>query len=277
MAVPTTRQPDAPLLRAERLSHQFQPNWWCLREIDLELKPGELAGLVGPNGAGKTTLLRALAGLYRPTEGRVMLDGRSLAAYDRHALARRIGFLPQGVRSSFSFTVEEIVAQGRHPHQRGLGILSREDLHVVRQAMEWTHTLAFAHRSLSSLSSGERQLALLASVLAQGEEFILLDEPTSNLDLHHQVDVFDRIDALARQGLGLLVITHDLNLAAQYCGRLLLLHEGRLLADGPPEAVLHEATLREVYQTDVVVDRNPVTGAPMVVVPGRRAADGVNR
>jgi iron complex transport system ATP-binding protein len=269
MAEASTTSEQAAQLRAEGVGHQFQPHWWCLRAIDVEVRPGELAGLVGPNGAGKTTLLRALAGLYRPTEGRVALDGRPLTGWRRQEIARRIGFLPQGVRSSFNFTVEEVVAQGRYPHQRGLGILGREDLRVVRRAMEWTNTLAFARRPLADLSSGERQLALLASVLAQGGEFILLDEPTSNLDLHHQVAVFDRIRELARQGLGLMVITHDLNLAAQYCDRLLLLHQGKLAAAGPPAEVLREDLLREVYQTEVIVDRNPVTGAPMVVVPGR--------
>jgi iron complex transport system ATP-binding protein len=277
VTAPATQAPSESRLRAERLGHQFQPNWWCLRHIDLRIAPGELVGLVGPNGAGKTTLLRAMAGLIRPSEGRIVLDGRPLDAWGRLELARRIGFLPQGVRSSFSFTVEEVVAQGRYPHQRGLGILGPEDLRAVRQAMEWTHTLAFARRPLGDLSSGERQLALLASVLAQGGEYILLDEPTSNLDLHHQVEVFDRIRALARQGLGFLVITHDLNLAAQYCDRLLLLNEGRSIADGPPGDVLREDRLREVYRTDLVVDRNPVTGAPMVVVTSRVSPTGDRR
>jgi iron complex transport system ATP-binding protein len=136
--------------------------------------------------------------------------------------------------------------------------------------MEWTATLAFARRPLNDLSGGERQSVLLASVLAQETRFLLLDEPTAALDLHHQVDVFERISQLAHEGLGVIVITHDLNLAAQYCDRLVLLHEGRVAAAGAPAQIMVEDVLKRIYQTELMVHRNPVTGTPMVVLLGRR-------
>jgi iron complex transport system ATP-binding protein len=275
MNTPLPQNPDAPsqILEARGLGHQFHPNWWCLKDIDLEVRVGELVGLAGSNGAGKTTLMRAMSGQLRPSSGAVFLNGRPLRRMDRLEIARRIGYLPQSVRSSFGYTVEEVVAQGRYPHQRALGLLSRIDREAIRRAMQWTHVEAFARRPLEQLSGGERQRVLLASVLAQGGHFLLLDEPTVALDLHHQIDVFERIFELARQGLGVLLITHDLNLAAQYCDRLALLHEGRMVVCGKPERVMRAETLQRVYETDLIVEKNPVTGAPMVVLLGRHGAN----
>lgn len=258
-------------LQTHNLGHQFQPTWWCLRGVDLEFRLGELVGLVGPNGAGKTTLIRALAGQLQPSEGEVSLGGRPLARFSRLELARRIGYLPQNVRSSFAYTCEEVVAQGRYPHLGTFGVLGRRDREIVRLAMEWTSTQAFARRLLDDLSGGERQRVLLASVLAQGGEFLLLDEPTSALDMHHQVDVFERVSQLARDGLGVIMITHDLNLAAQYCDRLVMIHEGRAIAAGTPAEIMTEEILKKVYETELIVNRNPVTGTPMVVLLGSRA------
>ena len=271
---PTAPAGEEATLAARGVGHQFQSTWWCLSQIDQTFRRGELVGLVGPNGAGKSTLMRVLAGQVAPTSGEVTLGGLPIEQYGRRRLARRIGYLPQNVRSSFSFTCEEVVAQGRYPHRSALGLLGREDLRIVRRVMEWTHTQTFARRPLEELSGGERQRVLLASVLAQGGEFLLLDEPTAALDLHHQIDVFERIGELARQGLGVIVITHDLNLAAQYCDRMVLLHEGRIRASGPPETVMDETILKSVYETELIVDRNPVTGAPMVVLLGRGGRKG---
>ena len=252
-------------LRADGVGHQFDPTWWCLRDLDLEFRQGELTGIVGPNGAGKTTLLKALAGHLAPTRGRVALGGRALRDWTRAALARQIGYLPQHVPALFDYTCEEVVAQGRYPHLGALGLLGRRDVEIVRRAMAWTHVDAFARRPLAHLSGGERQRVLLASVLAQEGRFLLLDEPTAALDIHQQIDVARRLAHLARGGLCVIMVTHDLNLAAQFCDRLAVLHEGRLAADGPPAAVLTESLLKQVYATDLVVTRNPVSGAPLVV------------
>jgi iron complex transport system ATP-binding protein len=259
------------LLQARGVGHQFQSNWWCLQEVDMSIRTGELVGLVGPNGSGKSTLLKTLAGQITPTTGTITLDSQPLARYARRELARRIGYLPQVVNAAFAFTVEEVVAQGRYPHGGALGLLSAHDHEVIHRAMEWTHTLAFAKRPVQVLSGGEQQSVFLASVLAQEAEFLLLDEPTSALDLHHQVDVFDRLAELARAGLGVVVITHDLNLAAQYCSRLVLLLGGRVIADGSPAEVIREPILRQAYDAELIVDTNPVTGTPLVVLLGRSA------
>lgn len=259
-------------LNTTALGHQYQPNWHVLQGIELAFRPGELVGLVGPNGSGKSTLLRILAGQLVPTEGDVQLGEKPLRRIARAALARRIGFLPQTVRATFAFTVEEVVAQGRYPHTGALGILTERDRQVIRRSMEQTHTLAFARRPFEVLSGGERQRVLLASVLAQEAEFLLLDEPTSALDLHHQVDVFDLLAHLARSGLGIILVTHDLNLAAEYCDRLVVLHDGQMAAAGVPAEVMREEILRRVYTEHLIVDTNPVTGTPLVVLFGRRRA-----
>lgn len=243
----------------------------------MTLRTGELVGIVGSNGAGKSTLLRILIGQFRPSAGHVRVGGQPIEQYARLALARRVAYLPQQVRSSFSYTCEEVVAQGRFPYQQGFGMLGRRDMDIIRQCMRWTHTDAFARRSLDSLSGGERQRVLLASVLAQQSEFLLLDEPTAALDLHHQVDVFERLYQFAREGLGVVLVTHDLNLASQYCDRLILLHEGRMIAEGSAEAVLVQRHLKKVYQTELCVEPNPVLGTPMVVLLGHRTGELARR
>jgi iron complex transport system ATP-binding protein len=276
--MPATAAPDAALtLRAEALGHQFSPSWWVLRDIDLEFREGEFVGMVGPNGAGKTTLLRALVGQIAPAHGRVALGGRPLAGWSRLEIARRVGYLPQDVPALFDYTCEEVVAQGRYPHLGAFGLLGRRDLDIVRRAMAWTNCDAFAHRPLALLSGGERQRVLLASVLAQESRFLLLDEPTAALDIHQQLDVVTRLATLARDGLCVVIVTHDLNLAAQFCGRLVMLHEGRVAGSGPPAEVMTEPMLKKVYETDLVVARSPVSGAPMVVLKGRPTdRDGVS-
>lgn len=261
---------DAPrVLAARGVGHQYHPTWWCLSDIELDLEPGQFVGIVGPNGSGKSTLLRILAGQLRPSAGAVELDGRPLGDFGRRELARRIGFLPQEVLSSFAFTVEEVIAQGRYPHGSALSLVTAEDRRVIGRVMDWTTTRAFAHRPFGELSGGERQRVLLASVLAQEAAFILLDEPTAALDIQHQVDVFELVRRLAGEGLGVGMVTHDLNQAARYCDRMVLLFEGRIERDGPPAEVMDPDTLRRVYQTELMVEPNPVTGTPMVVILGR--------
>jgi iron complex transport system ATP-binding protein len=262
-------------LLAENVSYAYPGGTQAARSVTLEVKRGELLGIIGPNGSGKSTLLRLLGGLLKPGSGRIVLDGLSIARLRRNALARRVAFLPQRVETTFAFTAEEIVAQGRHPHLSALGFLSRDDLRAIAARMTETDTLALARRPFDDLSGGERQRVLIASVLAQEADHLLLDEPTSALDIQHQAEVFTLLRNSARAGIAVAVVVHDLNLAAQFCDRLVLMSVGQLVGDGPPAETLRFDTLAPVYGGNVTVSTNPVTGGPLVVVlaphPGDRA------
>lgn len=256
-------------LVAESVTYAYPDGTQALREVSVQVSYGQLLGIVGPNGSGKSTLLRVLAGFFRPEQGRVSLDGKALHTYGRYERARQIGFLPQSVLPAFSFSVREVVAMGRYPHLGAFGFLSRGDVEVVERCLDAVECTDLADRPFSALSGGERQRVLLASVLAQEPKLMLFDEPTAALDIHHQVAIFDLLHAFSREGLGIGVVTHDLNLAGQFCDRLLLLQRGRTIKEGTPEEVIVGDLLSEVYDADLIVDDNPVTGTPMVMLLGQ--------
>lgn len=219
-----------------------------VEDVTLTVSSGRTA-ILGPNGAGKSTLMRALAGQVHPSHGEVTLDGKPLARYGRLDLARRIGFLPQDVRASFTYTCEEVVAQGRYPHLGPLGFLSRHDREIVWRCMEWTSTQAFARRPIDELSGGERQRVLLASVLAQGSSFLLLDEPTSALDPPNALLVVETVSRLrTARGLSIVAVTHQPDLVRRLGGGLLYLVRGRVEAfesiDGPDAGAVADARLQ---------------------------------
>jgi iron complex transport system ATP-binding protein len=241
--------------------------------VSLEVAAGEVVGIVGPNGSGKSTLLRLMGGLRAPQEGEVAMDGRPLAALSRRELARMLAFLPQEPETSFRFSVREVVAMGRFPHVGAFGFLSAHDIRAVETALAETATGGLAGRSFFTLSGGEKQRVLVASILAQEPSVMLLDEPTAALDIHHQSDIFDLLWRLSRKGIGVVAVTHDLNAAGQFCDRLVLLSGGRVAGAGLPREVLDEALLSQVYEADVRVFAHPVTGGPLVVVPGKAAHD----
>ena len=239
--------------------------------VDMRVDQGALLALAGPNGAGKSTLLRALVGLKIPDVGRITLGGENLSRIDRHRRARMIGYLPQGVHSEFSFTVREVVAMGRHPHVGPFGFLSPRDVAWVEECMGLTETLDLASRYFLELSGGERQRVLLASVLAQDPRFLLLDEPTASLDLQHQASFMELLKRFARDGRGILMVTHDLNLAGQYCDRITLMHHGRIVRHGSAESVLKREYLREIYGDAVTVMRSASSDKPVVFVEARES------
>ncbi|MGQ7959411.1 heme ABC transporter ATP-binding protein [Pseudomonas sp. SP16.1] len=237
-----------------------------LAGIELSLQPGEVLGVLGPNGAGKSTLLGALSGELRADDGRVTLDQRALATWPGRERARRLAVLPQSSTLSFSFAVREVVAMGRLPHASG----RLRDGQVVELALRAADVAHLAGRSYLALSAGERQRVHLARVLAQlwpGEagQNLLLDEPTSALDPLHQHTTLQAVREFAGQGAAVLVVLHDLNLAARYCDRILLLRQGRAHALGTPEVVLQAAPLREVFGLEVLIQRHPERGHPLIV------------
>ena len=252
-------------LSARELSFAYngQP---VLYKVSLDLVPGRLIGVIGPNGAGKSTLVRLLSGLLTPQAGEVTLDGRPLARWKRRQLARRLAVVPQSPHLPETFTAGEVVLLGRTPY---LGLLSDESPHdraVARQAMERTQTAHLAHRLIGTLSGGERQRVVVARALAQEPSVLLLDEPTTHLDVNHQFGLIVLVKHLvADYQLAALIILHDLNLASLYCEELILLAEGRIAAQGRPEEVLTQARISRAYRADVLVMAHPQTGRPVIV------------
>ncbi len=260
-----------PLLSLQDCSFTYEDGGFTLQDVSLSTDGRELLGIVGPNGSGKSTLMRLMSGYYRPREGEVRLRGRRLSDLGSREIARQLAFLPQSSPPAFQYDAREVVAMGRYPYTGPFGFPDEGDRRAVQHAMEETHAAQFADRPFSTLSGGEKQQVLLASVLAQEPEIMLLDEPGASLDLHHKSELMDLLWSLSREGPGVVIVTHDVNAAALFCDRLVLLSEGRQVRAGPPANVMDEELLSRVYGTELQVVRNPVTDTPMVVVPGRRA------
>jgi iron complex transport system ATP-binding protein len=239
--------------------------------VTLEVRAGEIVALVGPNGSGKSTMLRALARVLAPRRGVVYLEGKSMREWPTREVARKLALLPQGPTLAADLTVEELVTLGRSPHQGLLGLPTREDSDAVQRAIEETDIGSMARRRVSELSGGERQRVWVAMALAQEPQILLLDEPTTFLDLNHQLEVLDLIRRLNQEhGLTVIMVLHDLNQAARYSGRIVVLREGQLYADGSPAEVLTPATLRDVFGVRGRVMEAP-DGAGLIIVPISRA------
>jgi iron complex transport system ATP-binding protein len=237
-----------------------------LKNVSLTLMPGEMVGLIGPNGAGKSTLLRVLSRTLPPQQGQVRLDGEPVRKIKSREIARRIAFVPQTEPTLFDFTVRDVVLMGRHAHLNGLSGETERDFAAATQAMALTDTLPLADRLITELSGGEHRRVLIARALAQEAPTLLLDEPTAHLDITHQADVLAIIRRLAdREGTAVLVALHDLNLAAEFCDRLILLAKGAILADGPPDVVMTSQNLELAYGASVSISRNPVSGKPFIL------------
>jgi iron complex transport system ATP-binding protein len=238
---------------------------FALSEVSLEIASGEIVGVIGPNSSGKTTLIRLLTRVLEPAAGEILLDGAPLRQLARADLARRVGVVPQGVLGAFPFSVGELVLMGRYPHGPGRYFESPLDRAAAHEAMAATGVLALADLPLDHLSGGERQRAVLARALAQEPRLLVLDEPTAHLDLHYQVEIAALLRRLNRErGMAILLVSHDLNLAAEVCDRLVLLAGGRAVATGVPETVLEESRLASVFGCEVIVDKSEATRRPVV-------------
>ncbi|WP_342474543.1 heme ABC transporter ATP-binding protein [Bacillus sp. FSL L8-0215] len=239
-----------------------------IRGINLEVKQGEFLGILGPNGSGKTTLLKMMAGILAPKSGEVRIGGHLIQSYPPKALAQKVAVLPQKTDQAFSFTVEETVQFGRYPYQKGwLQSVTREDVQVVSKVMEQTGVAQFKNQSIHELSGGEQQRVYLAQALAQQPEYLLLDEPTSFLDLAYQKDLLDLIkEETDSSRLTVIGVFHDVNIASLYCDRLLLLHEGKTDMLGLPHHVLTTERINRVYETNVTPLQHPFRANPQLMV-----------
>lgn len=232
-----------------------------------------MVGLLGPNGSGKTTLIKIASGILRPKEGEIIIDGTSLVRMNRRSIARRLAVVPQEFNVPFAFTVEEIVTLGRTPFLRPLADKNEKDRQIIDNSMELVGITALKNRRFDELSGGERQKVILAMALAQQPALLLLDEPTVHLDINHQVQILELVRHLSTTtGLTVVAAIHDLNLAALYFKRLVLLKEGQVLADGTPTQVLTKEIVESVFNTPVLVDTHPVTGDPHVIITPKNSS-----
>jgi iron complex transport system ATP-binding protein len=242
-----------------------------IMNLDLAIPAGKITTLVGPNGCGKSTLLRGLARLLKPRTGTVYLDGADIFKLSTKAVAKRLGILPQGPVAPEGLTVRDLVAQGRYPYQNWLQQWSKEDERLVEQALATTGMTPLADRALDTLSGGQRQRAWIAMALAQDTEILLLDEPTTFLDLAHQVEVLDLLYELNQtEGRTIVMVLHDLNQACRYADYLVAVREGQVWAEGVPAQVMTEAIVREVFGLECRIVTDPVAGSPMCVPLGRK-------
>jgi iron complex transport system ATP-binding protein len=238
-----------------------------VRDVTMHVPEGEFVGLIGPNGSGKTTLLRVISGVLAPAEGEVLLRDAPLRTIGKRRLAQMMACLPQELASDMAFTVREIVLMGRSPHLSRIGRETRKDSEAAEKAMALADVADIADRFMTEISGGERQRAFIAMCLAQEPQILLLDEPTSHLDVGHQLSLLDLVKRLNRRtGMTVVAVFHDLNLAAEYCDRLLLLHQGRAEALGAPQEVLTTEIIQRVYQAKVLTEPNLVSGKPHIVI-----------
>jgi iron complex transport system ATP-binding protein len=268
---PEARAPEAQLSgRSLRLGYDGPD---VVTDLDIDIPPGRITVLVGANACGKSTTLRALARLLKPRGGVVTLDGKDIHAMSTKALAIHVGILPQTPTAPEGITVADLVGRGRYPHQKWFRQWSAEDQRVVAWALEATETADIAHRPVDELSGGQRQRVWIAMALAQETEVLMLDEPTTYLDVHHQVEVLDLVVQLNReQGRTIAVVLHDLNLACRYAHHLIAMKQGKIVAQGAPADIVTEELVADVFGLRSKVIDDPVSHTPMVVPIGRHVA-----
>jgi iron complex transport system ATP-binding protein len=238
-----------------------------IQDISFQLKKGDFLGIIGPNGSGKTTLLRTISGVLRPHKGKVFLKETDVYSLHPKTLAQKIAVVNQGLVPSFSYSVLELVLMGRSPHLGKFQSETGRDFDIVRQSLELTDTLKVVRRQFEELSAGEKQATVIAKALAQEPQLLILDEPTAHLDIGHQIKILDLIKKLNREnGLTVIMVMHDLNLASEYCQRLILLDKGRIYKIGKPKEVLTYQIIEEVYNCLVIVNPNPISGKPHILL-----------
>ncbi|MDH4210668.1 MAG: heme ABC transporter ATP-binding protein [candidate division WOR-3 bacterium] len=233
-------------------------------DVSLSVTQGEFLGIIGPNGAGKSTLLRLLCGICKPEAGDITLFDKRLSEKSQKEIARQVAFVPQETHFTLNFTVEDVVMMGRYPYQHPFGREDQKDFNAKDNAIAAAHIEHLCKRQVNSLSSGERQRVVIARALAQVPRVMMLDEPTSHLDLHHQYLIMELLKKLNAEGLTVAVVHHDLNLASLYCKQLVLMHGGKIVATGTPNELIKQDILSKVYGTEVRIVRHPDKDVPQI-------------
>ncbi|WP_103530358.1 ABC transporter ATP-binding protein [Streptomyces sp. SM11] len=273
MAAQFTVRPDAgvqdvPRLAARGITVGYGDRT-VIDQLDVAVPPGVITTIIGPNGCGKSTLLRTLTRLLKPAGGTVVLDGEDIGRLRTRDVAKKLGLLPQAPVAPEGLTVADLVARGRHPHQSWLRQWSSDDVDVVRRALAMTGVADLADRPVDSLSGGQRQRVWISMTLAQGTDLLLLDEPTTYLDLAHAIDVLDLVDDLHESGRTVVMVLHDLNLATRYSDNLVVMRAGAVLAQGHPRDVITAELLYEAFGLRAKVIDDPVGDRPLIVPIGR--------
>lgn len=262
------------LLKLENIYGGYDKND-IIQGVSMDINHGDFTGIIGPNGAGKSTLLKLMSRALKPSKGAAIFEGKDMAGMHQRAIARKMAFIPQETLINFSFSVWEMVLMGRIPHLSRLQPERKKDFFIAEKALKVTDSVDLKDRKIDELSAGERQRVFIAKALAQEPSLLFLDEPTSHLDIGHQVAILDLLTVLNRQnGLSIIIVLHDLNLASEYCKRIILLDKGAIFKEGPPDEVLTYQNIESLYNTIVVVNENPVSLKPHVLlVPGNKRCE----
>lgn len=254
------------LLKVKNLSGGYDKKI-IIKDISFAIQRGDFLGIIGPNGSGKSTLLRLMSRVLMPGKGNIIFEDKDISEMKLKEFCRKTAFVPQDTLINFSFSVEEIVLMGRIPHLRRLQFESKKDFLIAQNALSLTDTLYLKEKQIDTLSAGERQRVIIAKALAQEPILLFLDEPTSHLDIGHQIQILDLLKKLNRErNLTIVMVLHDLNLAAEFCNRIILLNEGKIFKEGLPEEVLTYQNIETVYKTVVVVNKNPISDKPYIIL-----------
>lgn len=249
-----------------------------LHGVSFSVEKGEFLGIIGPNGSGKTTLLKAITRALSLSQGEITLNSQSIESYTIRELARRIAVVPQETEAFFDFSVRDVVLMGRTPYLGRFQIEGESDLEIAEEALKMTHLKEIADKPITALSGGEKQRVLIARALTQKPEILFLDEPTSHLDINYQLEILELVKSLSKErGITVVAVLHDLNLASEFCERLLLLKGGILQQDGAPSEVITTANIRRIYGTNVIVRKHPITGRPYVISGSFRSPSSLDK
>lgn len=236
-----------------------------LNNINMNIKPGTFISVIGPNGSGKSTLLKNISTYLKPQKGVILLDSKGIDKLPRKEVSKKISVVPQNISLEFDFKIKDIVMMGRHPYIKKFKGETPEDVKIVEKAMLYTNILTLSDRMFNELSGGEKQRVILARALAQEPKILLLDEPVSHLDLQHQIEILDLIKNMSiKESLTIIAVLHDLNMASSYSDYILMLKEGSIIYEGIPETVLNQENIREVFNINVYINGNPLTGKPYI-------------